>query len=214
MVRQGAGRGARPCRRPASTTTSSQLVEHDLVRPVERRVVSGIIETRYRVVARSFQLDRRLFAAGSEETRAVLHETLVAVFDTARDEIELAIRLGAIDVAETRAARAAAAAVPRPRPAGARRAPPSSASASWRSSRSSSSEPATPTRADGRRGPMTPARTASSSRSTRCPPTPRSRPMTDVAAARRAARRRATSCASPTSAGCTSPRRSPTSATG
>ncbi len=78
-----------------------QLVEHDLVRPVERRVVSGIIETRYRVVARSFQLDRRMFAAGSEETRAVLHETLVSVFDTSRDEIELAIRLGAIDVAET-----------------------------------------------------------------------------------------------------------------
>ena len=30
-----------------------QLLERDLIRPVERRVVSGIIETRYRVVARS-----------------------------------------------------------------------------------------------------------------------------------------------------------------
>ena len=77
-----------------------QLVEHDLVRPVERRVVSGIIETRYRVVARSFQLDRRMFVGGSEESRAALHETLVSVFDTARHEIEVAIHLGSIDVSD------------------------------------------------------------------------------------------------------------------
>jgi DNA-binding transcriptional ArsR family regulator len=77
-----------------------QLVEHDLVRPVERRVVSGIIETRYRVVARSFQLDRRLLAGDSEESRSALHETLVSIFDSARHEIEVAIHLGAIDVAE------------------------------------------------------------------------------------------------------------------
>jgi DNA-binding transcriptional ArsR family regulator len=77
-----------------------QLVEHDLVRPVERRVVSGIIETRYRVVARSFQLDRRMFVGGSEESRAALHETIVSVFDAARHEIEVAIHLGSIDVSE------------------------------------------------------------------------------------------------------------------
>ena len=73
------------------------LVEHDLLRPVARAVVSGIIETRYRVTAMSFQLDRRLFAGRTEESRAILHDTLDAVFDTARREIELAIRLGAID---------------------------------------------------------------------------------------------------------------------
>lgn len=73
------------------------LLERDLVRPVERRVVSGIIETRYAAVATSFQLDRSLFAAGSDEGLAVLHETLAAVFDTARSELELAIRLGAVD---------------------------------------------------------------------------------------------------------------------
>ncbi len=77
-----------------------QLVEHDLVRPVQRRVVSGIIETRYRVAARSFQLDRGLLAGDGEAQREVLHDTLVAVFDTARDEVEEAIRLGVIDPAE------------------------------------------------------------------------------------------------------------------
>ena len=38
------------------------LLERDLIRPTERRVVSGIIETRYSVAALSFQLDRSLFA--------------------------------------------------------------------------------------------------------------------------------------------------------
>jgi DNA-binding transcriptional ArsR family regulator len=68
-----------------------QLLVHDLLRAVERRVVSGIIETRYRVTALSIQLDRRMFAAEGP-TREALHDTLVAVFDTARDEVEQAIR--------------------------------------------------------------------------------------------------------------------------
>ncbi len=78
-----------------------QLVAHDLVRPVERRVVSGIIETRYRVVALSFQLDRRMFAGGSEEARTALHETLVSVFNSARHEIEVGVHLGTIDLTES-----------------------------------------------------------------------------------------------------------------
>ena len=82
------------------------LLAQDLIRAVERRVVSGIIETRYNVVARSFQLDRALFAGDSEEGFEVLRETLAAVFDTARAEVELAIRLGVINPgAETPAER-------------------------------------------------------------------------------------------------------------
>lgn len=74
------------------------LVAHGLVRPVERRVVSGIIETRYRVAARSFQLDRRLFAGSPGTSLEVVHDTLVSIFDTSRDEIERALRSGAVDV--------------------------------------------------------------------------------------------------------------------
>jgi DNA-binding transcriptional ArsR family regulator len=73
------------------------LLERDLIRAVERRVVSGIIETRYAVAAKSFQLDRALFTGDTEESLAVLHDTLIAVFDTARAEVELAVRLGVID---------------------------------------------------------------------------------------------------------------------
>src|SRR5436190_9780037 len=71
------------------------LLTHGLIRAVERRVVSGIIETRYRVGALSFQLDRRMFE-GDDAPREILHDTLTAVFDTARDEIEAAIDSGVI----------------------------------------------------------------------------------------------------------------------
>jgi DNA-binding transcriptional ArsR family regulator len=77
------------------------LLQHGLIRPVERRVVSGIIETRYRAAALSFQLDQRLFAGTSPEDREVVHQALVAVFDTARNEVEEALRLGLIDAADS-----------------------------------------------------------------------------------------------------------------
>ncbi len=72
------------------------LLERDLIRATERRVVSGIIETRYSVAALSFQLDRSLFATDQAAGLEVLHETLLAVFDTARAEVELSFRLGTI----------------------------------------------------------------------------------------------------------------------
>ena len=65
------------------------LLERDLIRPVERRVVSGIIETRYRVVASARSSSTAGCSPATDEARReVLHDTLVAVFDTARDEIE------------------------------------------------------------------------------------------------------------------------------
>ena len=72
------------------------LLERDLIRATERRVVSGIIETRYSVAALSFQLDRSLFATDQTAGLEVLHETLLAVFDTARAEVELSFRIGTI----------------------------------------------------------------------------------------------------------------------
>jgi DNA-binding transcriptional ArsR family regulator len=74
-----------------------QLLAHDVVRAVERRVVSGIIETRYRAAALSFQIDRRLFEGDADEATRMLHDTLVTVFDSARDEIEAAMRRAGSD---------------------------------------------------------------------------------------------------------------------
>ena len=76
------------------------LLERRLIRPVERRVVSGIIETRYRIAQLSLRLDRRLFSADTDEQAAILHDVLQTVFDRSRDEIEAAIRVGAIDTLE------------------------------------------------------------------------------------------------------------------
>lgn len=72
-----------------------QLLAHAIVVPVEQRVVSGIIETRYRVAALSFQLDRRLFEGDTDAATRAIHETLATVFDTARDEVEAAMRSAA-----------------------------------------------------------------------------------------------------------------------
>ena len=76
------------------------LLERELIRPVERRVVSGIIETRYRIAQLNLRLDRRLFAADSTESAAILHDVLSTMFDRTRDEIEAAIRAGLIDTGE------------------------------------------------------------------------------------------------------------------
>lgn len=76
------------------------LVERGLVVPAERRIVSGILETRYRAAARSFQLDRRLFAGRTDAARAALHAALSSVFDRSRDEIEQATEAGTLDLGD------------------------------------------------------------------------------------------------------------------
>ena len=77
------------------------LAERGLVVPVERRIVSGIVETRYRAAASAFQLDRRLLFAPTEESQSALHQTLASVFDRSRDEIWAAVEQGAVDAADS-----------------------------------------------------------------------------------------------------------------
>lgn len=74
-----------------------QLVAHDLIRPSERRIVARVVETRYRIVARSLQLDRSLFSTLSQEGRAGFQDSIAAIFDVTRDELAAAFRLGLID---------------------------------------------------------------------------------------------------------------------
>jgi DNA-binding transcriptional ArsR family regulator len=72
------------------------LVERELIRPVGTRVVSGIIETSYRIAQLSIALDRGLLAGDSPE----LHDMLTTIFDGAREDIERGIHAGAIVVGE------------------------------------------------------------------------------------------------------------------
>jgi DNA-binding transcriptional ArsR family regulator len=69
------------------------LAERELIRPAGTRVVSGIIETSYRIGQLTISLDRSLLGADSPE----LHDVLTTVFESARDDIERGLRSGAID---------------------------------------------------------------------------------------------------------------------
>ena len=74
------------------------LLERDLVLVASQRVVSGIIETSYRVGQRSLRLDRALLSADP----SVMHDTLSTIFDGARDDIERGLRAGLIHTDESR----------------------------------------------------------------------------------------------------------------
>lgn len=76
------------------------LVERELIRPAGQRVVSGIIETSYRIGQLQISLDRSLLASDSPG----LHDVLTTVFEGARDDIERGLRSGAIRVDEGAAA--------------------------------------------------------------------------------------------------------------
>jgi DNA-binding transcriptional ArsR family regulator len=67
------------------------LLERDLIRVVGQRVVSGIIETRYRVAALSMRLDPKLLA-GDGEAREGAGAVLSTVLDSARAELTIALR--------------------------------------------------------------------------------------------------------------------------
>jgi DNA-binding transcriptional ArsR family regulator len=81
------------------------LVRHHLIRPVERRIVSRIVETRYRIAARSIQLDPAMFSSpvdastvGATSTESTA--TVTDVFDGARREVEAAVRLGLVQLTD------------------------------------------------------------------------------------------------------------------
>jgi DNA-binding transcriptional ArsR family regulator len=66
------------------------LLERDLIRVAAQRVVSGIIESRYRVAALSFRLDHRLLSTEAD-AGALGAELLHTVFDSARDDVARAL---------------------------------------------------------------------------------------------------------------------------
>jgi DNA-binding transcriptional ArsR family regulator len=79
------------------------LEERELIRVAGTRVVSGIIETSYRIAQLSVRLDRSLLSsAPAGEAGAAIEETLRSIFDTAREDVAAALRSGAmrVDAAE------------------------------------------------------------------------------------------------------------------
>jgi DNA-binding transcriptional ArsR family regulator len=74
------------------------LEKHGLILVVAERLVSGIVERRYRAVARRLRLDRGSF--GGEVLGDTSLQTILGyVFDRARDDIERSHAAGRIDLA-------------------------------------------------------------------------------------------------------------------
>ena len=72
------------------------LEERDLIRIAGTRVVSGIIETSYRIAQLSLRLDRALLSGAGADVRSSVHDVLAVVFDSVRDEIEQGFSSGVI----------------------------------------------------------------------------------------------------------------------
>jgi len=71
------------------------LEEHGFIEVAETRVVSGIVEKRYRVTAVSFRVERSLLAGGGTDA---MGEVLDTLFDKARREILAGQRAGLVDL--------------------------------------------------------------------------------------------------------------------
>jgi DNA-binding transcriptional ArsR family regulator len=72
------------------------LEERDLIRIAGTRVVSGIIETSYRIAQLSLRLDRALLSGAGADVRSSVHDVLAVIFDSVRDEIERGLSTGLI----------------------------------------------------------------------------------------------------------------------
>jgi DNA-binding transcriptional ArsR family regulator len=73
------------------------LEEQGFIRVAGTRVVSGIIETSYRIAQLSVRLDRGMMSNPSASGASGVHDVLSVVFDTVREDIERALTSGLID---------------------------------------------------------------------------------------------------------------------
>ena len=73
------------------------LEEHGFIRVAGTRVVSGIIETSYRIAQLSVRLDRGMLSAKDPANASGVHEVLSVIFQTAREDIERALTAGLLE---------------------------------------------------------------------------------------------------------------------
>jgi len=75
------------------------LEEHGFIRLAGTRVVSGIIEKRYRITQLSIRLDRSLLR-GAGGADSPVRDVLGVIFDSVRDDIEAALGSGLVEADE------------------------------------------------------------------------------------------------------------------
>lgn len=72
------------------------LEKHGLIKVTGTGIVSGIVESRYAIAARRFEVDRSVFATASPDGSDAMAGLLSTIFDTSRDEILAGIAAGRI----------------------------------------------------------------------------------------------------------------------
>jgi DNA-binding transcriptional ArsR family regulator len=75
------------------------LEQHELIRVVSTRVVSGIIEKQYRAGAYLFLFDKSLLV-GTASAEEALDATIAMMFDTTRIQLEHGIESGVVDTSD------------------------------------------------------------------------------------------------------------------
>jgi DNA-binding transcriptional ArsR family regulator len=77
----------------------NQLEKHNIIRVVDTRIVSGIIEKHYQVAAKSYRVSKSLLKA-SKDSDEQLEVLLSAIFDTAKAEMKQSVKAGLLRIDE------------------------------------------------------------------------------------------------------------------
>lgn len=77
----------------------NQLEKHNIIRVVDTRIVSGIIEKYYQVAAKSYHVSSTLLK-GTKDSQEQMEVVLSAIFDTAKSELRQSIQTGLLTIEE------------------------------------------------------------------------------------------------------------------
>lgn len=75
-----------------------QLEERSLIKVVDTRIVSGIVEKQYQAAAFHYRVDRELFSLTSQAGKESLNVMLTGLFDDTREEIQNSAEADVLDV--------------------------------------------------------------------------------------------------------------------
>ncbi|MBZ0285317.1 MAG: helix-turn-helix domain-containing protein [Anaerolineae bacterium] len=74
------------------------LEERALIRVVDTRIVSGIVEKQYQAAALNYRVNRELFKLTSQAGKEGLNVMLTGLFDDIREDIQTSVEAGVLDV--------------------------------------------------------------------------------------------------------------------
>ncbi len=75
-----------------------QLEERSLIRVVDTRIVSGIVEKQYQAAALSYRVNHELFSLTSQAGKEGLNVMLTGLFDDTREDIRTSVEADILDV--------------------------------------------------------------------------------------------------------------------